>query len=138
MMGDPQHRRAGLEQVATSANGNQRVTRALTVLAVQLTGGAKLDSPAVARAFHQVDEALMLLAQAARLSRFTSAPATPRLSDVRITVSSPPSGSDPAAREYGILVQLARIATELNAMRLAAAALATISPEPGVNAAATS
>lgn len=45
MTGDPKNQREGLEQAATLANGNQRLTRTLTVVAVHLTPGAPLATP---------------------------------------------------------------------------------------------
>jgi hypothetical protein len=138
MMGDPQNRRAGLEQVAASANGNQRVTRALTVLAVQLAASPNKQSPSVAQAFQQIDRALEQLAALARDGTNSHSRTTEPFSEVRISVPPITSGDVNATREYGILVQLARIGTELNAMHLAAQpqsapTSALSSPTPATN-----
>jgi uncharacterized membrane protein YccC len=132
MMGDPRNRRDGLEQIAAYANGNQRVTRALTVLALQLVPGEPLRSLALVSGFQQLDASLASLvtqlAQSAGEKSLAKLPETaaPSLAIPRLL----PSASEPARREHGILLQLNRIATELRAMVLATtdAAATTLKP----------
>ncbi|MEO6005776.1 MAG: FUSC family protein [Opitutus sp.] len=120
MMGDPHNRRAGLDQIAACANGNQRVTRALTVLAVQLTSGDRLDSSAVADAAARIDGALAHIASMFRPNGDALPPNSPTPG---LSIAVPPvtGSSDAQLREHGILTQLSRIATEINAMQLALA-----------------
>jgi uncharacterized membrane protein YccC len=137
MMGDPRNRRDGLDQIAAYANGNQRVTRAFTVLALQLTPGTPLRSAAVASGFRQGDALLERLANQLRVGR--TAPAAAAESSVATSTgipvpATPPSTDEAAMREHWVLVQLARVATELNAMLLATeppAESTAISEKPG-------
>ena len=59
---DPQNRRAGLEQAAALANGNQRLTRAFSLLALQCVPGAPLASPAHDQFSARLSSALAALA----------------------------------------------------------------------------
>jgi uncharacterized membrane protein YccC len=121
MMGDPRQRRDRLEQVAVYANGNQRITRALVVMAVQLVSGRPVQAePAFQAAVQPLDRAFDHLA--AHLRRPPGLPA-----EGKVELSLPPiqvptvitSADDTANREHWILLQLTRIATELRAMALA-------------------
>ena len=52
MIGDPKSRQDGLEQVASLANGNQRLTRGLNLLALHLTPGTPLPQPELGESAH--------------------------------------------------------------------------------------
>ena len=119
MMGDPRNRREGLEQVAACANGNQRVTRALTVLALQLTPGAPLRSDALAAGFQQIDRTLEHLVKQLRSHRHLASGEPLAITAPNIVIPAPSArANETATREHWVLVQLARIATELSAMLL--------------------
>jgi uncharacterized membrane protein YccC len=119
MMGDPRNRRAGLEQIAAYANGNQRITRAFTVLALQLTPGTPLASASVVSAFQQLDGGLEHLVRLLRSNDASAIPLAP-LPPPRLVIPAAISSSTKAdQREHEILLQLNRIATELRAMGIA-------------------
>lgn len=121
MMADPRHRRRGLEQVAAYTNGNQRVTKALTVLALQLRPDAPLRSAAVAAGFEKLETTLRLLATQL-LADLNGAPVSePRTPSFSVELPPlPPDPDENARREHWVLLQLTRIATELRAMFVAA------------------
>ena len=117
MMGDPRNRREGLEHIAACANGNQRVTRAITVMAVQLAPGAPVVSAAVANRFSHAAQTLARLAKSLR----SDPPSTVLAGRPEPKERSDPSPAAPGGdrrREQAMLVQLARISTELGAMEL--------------------
>lgn len=123
MMGDPHNRREGLDQVAACANGNQRVTRALTALAIQLTAGSSSHSFPIAQGFQRVNLALATLIAQLRgptESAREILPTTPSPVSPRSTLPDSAADSSPP-KEHWILGQLARIDTELKAMQLALA-----------------
>jgi uncharacterized membrane protein YccC len=121
MSGDPKDRQHGLEQAATLANGNQRLTRALNILTLHLTPGAPLSHPELTRFGALAEEALDTLAHQVE----HSAPASKQLDSLltsleRLTLPVPPAGApDSARREHWIFTQLTRATTELSAMLLA-------------------
>ena len=117
MSGDPKSQRERLEQSATLANGNQRITRALTVVAVHLTPGAPLARPALARFAEIATATLEALAQAAE----TETADAGRLAGLRtaldeLALSEPPAAT---ALEHSAFNQFGSCATELSAMLLA-------------------
>lgn len=115
MMGDPRHRRDGLEKIAAYANGNQRITRALTVLALQLAPKSPPASSLVASGFAQISQALDSLAKHLLDPAATQVTA----STGSTSPSSPPFGLEAQTpRDQGMLEHLARIRTELAALRL--------------------
>jgi uncharacterized membrane protein YccC len=128
MIGDPRNRRDGLEQAAAFANGNQRITRALTVLAVQLVSGNSLRSAALESAIHHLDRAFDQLATQLRFVPTTS----------NIEFSLPPlpvspdaaSSDETATRGHWTLLHLTRIATELRAMAVAIKSLNNSNDDP--------
>ncbi|HTO03945.1 MAG TPA: FUSC family protein [Opitutus sp.] len=121
MMADPRNRRGGFEQAAAYANGNQRVTHALMVLALQLKPDAPLRSPAVAEGFQNLEAMLTHLASQLR-AQLNLVPVTELLKpSLSIEVPAMPADPDDTARrEHWVLLQLTRIATELRAMFVAA------------------
>ena len=116
MMGDPRNRRQGLERIAACANGNQRVTRALTVMALQLSDEFKSEAPGVIQGFQQIDDTFdqVIAGLTQKVPRLSAS------SDSKVVLSTLPLLSDASSvREHWILAQLARIETELGAMLLA-------------------
>jgi len=61
MIGDPKNQQEGLEQAAALANGNQRLTRAFTVISLQLKPGKPIDHPTVAAFARLGDEVFGVL-----------------------------------------------------------------------------
>src|SRR5207244_3542587 len=70
MSADPKHQQLPLTEAATLANGNQRLTHALTVVALHLTGGPPLIRP-------ELTEFVALAAQTLELLAVTQDSATP-------------------------------------------------------------
>lgn len=122
MSGDPKNQQAGVEAAAVLANGNQRLTRALTVVAVQLGHQAAVTRPELARFIELAEETLEALAHAVE----TEQPDAERFSWLRVqlnelTLPATGTGTSPADRlEHSASTQFARGATELSAMLLAA------------------
>ena len=122
MSGDPKNQQLGLEQAATLANGNQRLTRAFNVIALHLTPGAPLAHPELDRFAHLGASTFDALALAVERDE----PLLPRLGELATAFAQlrlpvpPPAATDPAARrDRWVLGQLGRAATELGAMLLA-------------------
>ena len=135
MMEDPRHRRGGLEQIAAYANGNQRVTDALTVLALQLKPDEALRSDAVDAGFRKLQATLAYLASQLRADLIATSGSDAPTPALSIEVPTVPAVADENAhREHWILLQLTRIATELRAMFVAtkapAASAAADAPQP--------
>jgi uncharacterized membrane protein YccC len=116
MTGDPKNQQEGLEQAATLANGNQRLTRALTVLALHLTAGAPLRRPEVKQFAQLADETLETLARTVE----GGAPEAsgPLLAALENFSPRAPDGAAP--QEPWVFAQFTHAATELSAMMLAA------------------
>jgi uncharacterized membrane protein YccC len=128
LSGDPKTRQAGLEHAATLANGNLRLTRALTVIALHLGPGAPLARRELDDFVRLAAEALDALAQAAERGE----PAHDRLETLARALEScplPTPPADAAQRDHWVFGQLAQAATELSAMLLA-----TIEAAPARNA----
>ncbi len=122
MSGDPKNQQEGVEAAAALANGNQRLTRALTVVAVQLGVGSPLERPELARFVELAGEILEALATTVE----TEQPDAERFSWLRIklnelTLPATTTDTTPVARlEHSAYTQFGRCATELSAMLLAA------------------
>jgi uncharacterized membrane protein YccC len=125
MMGDPKNQQDGLEQAAALANGNQRLTRALTVITLHLTPGTPAAQPELENFARLAGGALETLAAGVE----SGAPATGELARLldelerfRFPVSGPASAPDgrDAQRDPWVFAQLAQAGTELSAMILAA------------------
>jgi uncharacterized membrane protein YccC len=133
LMGDPKHQQAGLAGTAALANGNQRITRALSVVALHLTPGQPLNRPNFLPFTAQVTATLESLAQAVETGALAARPDVAGLEQLRL----PPPGDgtrDPAAqRDHWVFAQYTQAATELAAMLLAAAP-AESEPGSGVTA----
>lgn len=132
MTGDPENQRAGLQHAAALANGNQRVTRALNVIALHLDEHPTRH-PQLLEEFQRVaEEAFHLLSETlsgrnvARETRSVLA----KLETFRLPI--PENAGTAAAsaedvrlmRETWIFPQLSRVITELSAMLLVAGAAA--------------
>jgi len=117
MMGDPQNQQEGLERAAAIANGNQRLTRALTIVALHLTPGAPLAAGELAAFGRLADEALAALAG----TLVPAAAARPADLDRLIAdlEAFAPPAADAGRRDGWVFAQLLRAGTELTAMLLA-------------------
>jgi uncharacterized membrane protein YccC len=124
MAGDPKHQQDSLAQAAALANGNQRLTRALTTIALHLTPGTPLAHPKAARFSELAGEALEALArQVEAIDAVTHhlEPLRSALENFEMPLAE--TGSSPAAtqRDQWVFGQMSRAALELSAMLLAAA-----------------
>ena len=129
MSGDPKHQQDSLAQAAALANGNQRLTRALTTIALHLTPGSPLTHPEAARFSGLAGEALAALALRIE-SRDASAPPLAPLLTALEDFQVPPPETDPAAqRDQWVFGQMSRAALELSAMLLAASPAAPTEPK---------
>lgn len=125
MMGDPQNQQDGLEHVAALANGNQRVTRAFTVVALHLAPERRLLTSELAAFAQLADDTLARLALTLRGNGKTAAPAEAPPPDSATLAArwrefefSPAVPDDP--HTASTVTPFARVATELGAMLLAA------------------
>ncbi len=126
---DPKSQQGGFEQAAALANGNQRFTRALTVVALHLTPGAPLRRPELERFAALAIETFDTLATAVESEQQDAA----RLDALRtalneVTLSTPAVEASPL--EHSASRQFVRCATELSAMLLAAQAAHAESAPP--------
>jgi uncharacterized membrane protein YccC len=108
---EPARQRRNVERVATLTTYNQRLTRAVTVLAQHLNKRPKLTKPGLEAVAGEIAESIGTLAEKIQ-ARETVEPGG------RLQVETP---ADAAADEALVYGQLARIATEVEAIRLAAA-----------------
>jgi uncharacterized membrane protein YccC len=129
MLGDPRNQQEGLEAAATLVNGNQRLTRALTVVALQL--GPALDQPELKQFVILAGDTLEALARAAEMEQ----PDRTCFAKLRTALdefappavpggrghSTAPMLTDSARLAHSAATQFARCATELSAMLLASA-----------------
>ncbi|SDR66943.1 FUSC family protein [Opitutus sp. GAS368] len=128
MSGDPKAQQEGIEAAGTLANGNQRLTRAFTVVALHLTPGRALQRPEIGRFVTTAVETFEALAGSAETGRTDVALLTAlRTALDALALSSPPAASPLEHSAYG---QFARCATELSAMLLAAQAAQAESTPP--------
>ncbi|MDB6094399.1 MAG: rane protein [Verrucomicrobia bacterium] len=123
MAGDPKHQQAALAPAAAIANGNQRLARALTTMALHLTPGTPLKHPEAAR-FHELATAA-LEALARRMESKESNPGelAPLLAALE-NFQGPLVGFANDAttrRDQWMFGQMSRAVVELSAMLLAAA-----------------
>ena len=120
MGGDPKNRQDRLEAAAALANGNQRLTRALNLMALELGAAGPLEAPALGEFAALADAALAALAAGLEADSAEPAPlAQARAALDRLRL---PQLEDGAAepRQTWAFAQLARAGTELSAMLLAA------------------
>jgi len=128
MSGDPKNQQEGIEAAAALANGNQRLTRAFTVVALHLTPGTALQRPETGRFVAVAVETLEILAAGAESGGTDPA----RRAALRSALATLALGSRPDASplEHSAYSQFARGATELSAMLLAAPAAQAESTPP--------
>lgn len=124
MAADPRHQQDGLTSAAAIANGNQRVTRALTTIAIHLKPGAPLTQPESVRFATLAGDALEALA-ASVTQRDTSddslRPLLTALESFQVPASIGTASTAPfAQRDHWVFGQMNRAALELSAMLLAA------------------
>ncbi len=114
MLGEPANRRSNAELAAALAHGNVRMTRAITILAIQIHAGAPVVAPALLQAVRQTGEALDALAKAIETEEAAAAEVSQRIQALDRLET-------PSADERQLLVrtQLGKIATEMSAMLLA-------------------
>ncbi|HKB56357.1 MAG TPA: FUSC family protein [Lacunisphaera sp.] len=130
MSGDPKNQQAGLEEAAALANGNQRLTRALTVVALHLAPGAPLSRPELARFVEVGTETLEALA----IVTETEQADADRIRALRHALDQlalpAPNAAGATPLEHSVYSQFARCATELSAMLLAAQSTIAASTPP--------
>ncbi len=122
MSGDPKNQRSGLEHAAILANGNQRLTRGLTVLALHLTPGAAITRPELGHFVELATAALEALAVNVERGEPFAARIEPLLAKLEVVEFASRTGVSPtpdAPREQWVFGQLTRVATELSALLLA-------------------
>lgn len=122
MTGDPKNQREGLEYAAMLANGNQRLTRALTVLTLHLIPQTPLAEPGLPRFAKLAGDALEEVAKTVERGAPDLNALAPLIAGLEnFSLPLPPSNSTErdAARQRWAFAQLIRAATELNALLLA-------------------
>jgi uncharacterized membrane protein YccC len=121
MAADPRNRQDRIEQAAALANGNQRLTRVMNLLALHLEPGAPLREPGLAVFSHETAAALEAVASAVENPSAGRGPldlARAALDQLAL----PRAAGDPASgRPSWVAGELARATTELAAMLVAAA-----------------
>lgn len=118
LIADPQREREGIEEAAALANGNQRITRALTVLALQLPPASGQPLTELGAFSHEASRILDTVA-ASLVSESATLPRDENLAALRRFMVAPSAPND-EPRHLAALAQIPRIATELSAMLLAA------------------
>lgn len=121
MSADPKSQQSRLDEGATLANGNQRLTQAFTVIALHLTAGSPVSQPEVAAQVERIADAFELLA----VGTETGQPEVAKLASIRQSlvrsVPRAPKGSPTSSLEHVVCGQFGRCTTELGAMLIAAA-----------------
>ncbi len=123
MIGDPKNQQDGIEQAAALANGNQRLTRALTVITLHLTPGTPMDRPELARFAWLAGHTLEALAGAVVADETAAtglAALLAELENFRFPAPGAEAGTAAAQRDHWVFAQLNQASTELSAMILAA------------------
>ncbi|MEO6876731.1 MAG: FUSC family protein, partial [Opitutaceae bacterium] len=121
MATDPKRQRDTLAQSAAIANGNQRLTRSFTTIAVHLKPGSPVTEPEITRFVALASETLEALA----LSVLSGQKPPPSLQDLLAGLESfqaplPESTATSSPRDQWVFSQMTRAALELSAMILAA------------------
>lgn len=120
MVADPKNQQEGLQQAAALANGNQRITQALSVIVLHLNNQKTLYPETLQEFFDLCAEAYQSLIRWEETGSLppTASSCLERLETFRLPEIHP-SHKDPAVyREPWIFPQLERIVTELGAMLL--------------------
>ncbi len=130
MAGDPKNQQAGLEEAAALANGNQRLTRALTVVALHLSPGAPLGRPELAKFVETGAETLEALAVVTETEQ-ADADRIRALRHALDQLAPPaPKAANATPLEHSVYSQFAHCATELSAMLLSAQSTIAASTPP--------
>lgn len=131
MSADPKNQQASLKEAAALANGNQRLSQALTVVALHLTADSSLNRPDLGRFVLLAAQALERLAASAESENPNlESLAASRNDLLQLSLRAPPAtGTTP--REHGVYGQFARCATELSAMLIAAIPGETVTEAKG-------
>lgn len=120
MTADPRGHREGLEQLAALANGNQRITRALTLIAVHLSPGHPVQSAAVASFATLAGQKLQALSEGLQRAQPAAEIETWNATLEKLTVPGEAESGDAARqREQWVIAQSLRIATEIAALEIA-------------------
>ena len=125
MAGDPKNRQDQLKAAAALANGNQRLTRALNLLAIHLAPGATVAQPELGAFAGHAEAALEAMAEAIERPEAEARPSWPgpgaALDGLRLPRRTRRAIDGPGAAppSMGLRSQLARAATELSAMLVA-------------------
>ena len=119
MMGDPQNRQDRLEQAAAIANGNQRLTRALTVIAMHLVPCETLTEPGLAAFARLADDALDAMVRTAAAGLAAGPAHLTPLGEALERFVPTPSSTTGDRRSGWVFAQLSRAGAELTAMLLA-------------------
>jgi uncharacterized membrane protein YccC len=120
MSADPKTQQARIDEAAALANGNQRLTQALTVVALHLTPGTPLNRPELAKFIELAASALEALAAAAGNEQPEVGRLTALRNDLDQIALRAPKTPGTASVEQGIYGQFGRCTTELSAMLIAA------------------
>ena len=130
MAGEPTNQQAGLEEAAALANGNQRLTRALTVVALHLSPDAPLSRPGLAKFVETGAETLEALAVVTETEQVDA----DRIRALRHALDQfdlpAREVADATPLEHSVYSQFARCATELSAMLLSAQSTIAASTPP--------
>jgi len=132
MFADPKNQQASLEEAASLANGNQRITRALTAVSLHLVADEPLRQPAIGEFVSLAAETLEALAAAAE-----SVPEPRRFAELRTALdrvtfpAGPATGNRAGPVAHSAASQFGRCATELSAMLLAALPEEPATASPG-------
>ncbi len=121
MSADPEHQQADLEAAAALANGNQRLTRSLTVVALHL-GGPRVADEELTRFAALAEETLERLAHAAETESsdvYGFVQLRAQLDQISLPVIPATAGPEAQIR-HSAYSQFARCVTELGAMLLVA------------------
>jgi uncharacterized membrane protein YccC len=122
MSADPKNRQSRLEEAAALANGNQRLTHALTVIALHLTPGSPLNRSDLVKFADLATGVFDTLASAIESGHTASGQLTAMRSDLDQLVLRVEKISDTSSLEQVAYGQFARCTTELSAMLIAATA----------------
>ncbi len=120
MSADPKNRQAPLEEAAALANGNLRIARRLTVVALHLTPGTPLNRPELARFVALASATLELLAVSAESEQPDTARFTAMRTELDQIAFRTPGENPIPPMENEVCGQFARCTTQLSAMLIAA------------------
>jgi uncharacterized membrane protein YccC len=120
MSADPKNQQVGLKAAASLANGNLRLARNLTAVALHLTPGTPLNRPELARFVELAAMTLELLAGSAGSEQPDAGRLAALRNDLDQLVLRAPKVAGVTPMELGVYSQFGRCTTELSAMLIAA------------------